>query len=727
MKFLQILVFYENYLSDFYQKNRNLSEAPFKKQIEALVRDGFGAGHIFAPYISDYGYKSELIIANCRQAQMQWVMENGTKIDNAKEWFFEIVKKQVETFKPDILYLSDPINFDSSFVRTLSWKPALILGWRAAPISERTNWTEFDVIVSNFPVCRKKAIELGAKSTEYFAPGFPEFISDILREQTEEWDVVFSGSWMSLHGKRNSCLMEVAKAPLGTRGEFSIGYFIQASQPASLPAGVAMHNHGSRWGIKMFRALKSGRIVLNAHLDMAQSYGANMRMFETTGTGSFLLTDFYENTGNYFKPGVEIETFQNNSELIEKIYYYLEHPDEREAIARRGQERCLRDYSIKVRTQELDNIIRKHLSSKSKYQKMSNGEILIIKAVNLLNAQNNIDALNILEKVIRISPDMHVLNYGKAVALARLGKTATAVKTLSHLLDYIPDHQKAKNLLEGINSQTRSLNEVSDASPYSNTMNIHESRSNAEAINRNSDNTEHQKEEIMLQTSKESQKMDSYLENKFGGVTFGNNVQIIGIKNLRVGAGTCIGDDSWLNVCIRDEKTRMRIGKCVLIGRRGTISTAGYLEIGDYTTLAPNVFVSDADHEYKDIMLPVLSKGITANRSVCIEENCWFAINSVVTGNLTIGRGSVIGANAVVLKDVPPFSVVVGNPSRIVKMYDPLVQKWIPVRTADDCDQIMQNREKAGIPSREQYRMILSKSGMKNVSPIVAGRGEHLF
>jgi hypothetical protein len=183
----------------------------------------------------------------------------------------------------------------------------------------------------------------------------------------------------------------------------------------------------------MYRALKSGRISLNIHIDVAKGEIGNMRMFEATGIGSFLLTDDGEHLRKYFEPGVEIETFRDSQELIEKIYYYLEHPEEREAIARRGQERCLRDYSMSKRAAEFDQIIKKYLSQASGNRKVarnSAAESIIEQALVQLNAYKNAEALSSLEKAITAHPELPALNYGKALALARVGRTNEAVNSL---------------------------------------------------------------------------------------------------------------------------------------------------------------------------------------------------------------------------------------------------------------------------------------------------------
>jgi len=214
------------------------------------------------------------------------------------------------------------------------------------------------------------------------------------------------------------------------------------------------------------------------------------------------------------------------------------------------------------------------------------------------------------------------------------------------------------------------------------------------------------------------------LRKHFPNVSFGTMVQVIGLKNVRIAPGSCIGDNVWLNVCIRDDKIRMRIGKCVLVGRQSMISTGGFLEIGDHCVLAPRVYISDADHVFADIYKPILQQGATIGRSVIIEENCWIGINVVVTGNLTVGRCSVIAANAVVTKDIPPFSIMAGIPAKIIKMYNPQTKKWEETKGEADTDQILKIRKTIGLPNREEYKQILEKNArFSHIDPIVAGGG----
>jgi len=211
---------------------------------------------------------------------------------------------------------------------------------------------------------------------------------------------------------------------------------------------------------------------------------------------------------------------------------------------------------------------------------------------------------------------------------------------------------------------------------------------------------------------------------KAADVTIGKHVQITGrAKNLFIDSGTTIGDHVWLNVSFRDDmEICMKIGRCVLIGRQSMISTGGYLEIGDFCLFAPRVYVSDLDHIFSDPNQPILQQGATFGRSVIIEENCWLGINVVVTGNVTVGRGSVVAANSTVLKDVPPFSVVAGNPAKITKMYNAETKSWERIKNDEDIRRVLHTNNQIGLPSREEYRTILTKNAkISKIDPILAG------
>lgn len=112
----------------------------------------------------------------------------------------------------------------------------------------------------------------------------------------------------------------------------------------------------------------------------------------------------------------------------------------------------------------------------------------------------------------------------------------------------------------------------------------------------------------------------------------------------------------------------VRIGEGSEVGERCRISIANSLKIGKKVLLSPNVYITDCDHEYRNVVVPVIDQGIVQKgQKVSIGDGSYIGINAVIVGNVEIGKHCVIGANSVVTKDVPDYSVAVGSPAKVIK------------------------------------------------------------
>lgn len=112
----------------------------------------------------------------------------------------------------------------------------------------------------------------------------------------------------------------------------------------------------------------------------------------------------------------------------------------------------------------------------------------------------------------------------------------------------------------------------------------------------------------------------------------------------------------------------VRIGRGSEIGERCRISIANSLNMGEKVLLSPNVYITDCDHEYCNLEVPVIDQGVVQRgQTVSIGDGSYIGINAVIVGNGKIGKHCVIGANSVVTKDVPDYCVAVGSPSRVIK------------------------------------------------------------
>ena len=114
----------------------------------------------------------------------------------------------------------------------------------------------------------------------------------------------------------------------------------------------------------------------------------------------------------------------------------------------------------------------------------------------------------------------------------------------------------------------------------------------------------------------------------------------------------------------------LKMGNNSSIGPYSYIGCSGYIEIGDNVMISPRVSIYSENHNFDDIHLPMIEQGVTRS-FVKIEDDCWIAANSIILAGVTVGKGAVVAAGSVVTKDVPPFSVVAGNPAKVVKARKP--------------------------------------------------------
>jgi hypothetical protein len=118
---------------------------------------------------------------------------------------------------------------------------------------------------------------------------------------------------------------------------------------------------GQAWGYDMYRILQRSKITLNHHGRWAGPYANNCRLYEATGVGTLLITDWKVNLPNLFEPGKEVVVYRTTEECAELVKYYLEHEKERESITQAGQQRTLNEYTYYQRMQELTHIVQKYL------------------------------------------------------------------------------------------------------------------------------------------------------------------------------------------------------------------------------------------------------------------------------------------------------------------------------------------------------------------------------
>lgn len=121
-----------------------------------------------------------------------------------------------------------------------------------------------------------------------------------------------------------------------------------------------------------------------------------------------------------------------------------------------------------------------------------------------------------------------------------------------------------------------------------------------------------------------------------------------------------------VDTALRCHEGTLSLGDKSVLARDVSINCYLDVEIGDCALIADNVYISDFDHKFADLDVPIKDQGIAKSR-VRIERDVWLGTKVTVSRGVQIGEGTVIGANAVVTRDLPAHSVAVGVPARVIK------------------------------------------------------------
>jgi acetyltransferase-like isoleucine patch superfamily enzyme len=148
---------------------------------------------------------------------------------------------------------------------------------------------------------------------------------------------------------------------------------------------------------------------------------------------------------------------------------------------------------------------------------------------------------------------------------------------------------------------------------------------------------------------------------------------LFGERYIHIGVGSVIGPYSSLSAGVGPGDVpqgdpAVVIGDHTVIGKGSDIVGQMSVEIGNDVWTGPYVYITDSNHGYEDVTVPP-GKQFAAREPVRIGDGAWLGTGVVVLPGASVGRHAVIGARAVVIGDIPDFSVAVGNPARVVRRY----------------------------------------------------------
>jgi acetyltransferase-like isoleucine patch superfamily enzyme len=147
----------------------------------------------------------------------------------------------------------------------------------------------------------------------------------------------------------------------------------------------------------------------------------------------------------------------------------------------------------------------------------------------------------------------------------------------------------------------------------------------------------------------------------------GNVLEAMREGRLEVGTGTLLEPGVWITA---PGSARIRIGEGSFLNLGVMVAAAELVEIGDHCMFANGCFITDASHRFDDPDKPVPWQGFTSKGPTRVGDNVWCGAHVVITSGVTIGERCVIGANSVVITDIPPFSIAAGAPAKVIREID---------------------------------------------------------
>lgn len=375
MKILIINTDYNNFLVWLYSQYPGLERETYKTQMNAFNESLFGVSNFYSKNLSQYGHDAIDIHFNNLNLQEAWLKEKGLVIPNSPEWQFrlhhgiipwfsrsnrkqlyDILERQIEYYQPDIVLNQAMDGINSSFLRKNKPNIGLLVGQHASPLNKYFDGdlSAYDLVISSLPNCINFFKKKGIPSELHKLAFDPYVLQRIDTNNQPNYPVSFVGGLSMSHSKRIHLLEYLCKYR-------DIKIWGQGIESVSDDSLIKSKYVGQSWGVGMYNILSHSKITLNCHINMAENYANNLRLYEATGVGTLLLTDWKENICDIFEVGKEIVTYRTPEECNELIGYFLENEDERQKIAVAGQKRTLNDHNYSKRMQEFLDIISKYI------------------------------------------------------------------------------------------------------------------------------------------------------------------------------------------------------------------------------------------------------------------------------------------------------------------------------------------------------------------------------
>jgi spore maturation protein CgeB len=386
MRILVLNADYPRFLAWLYRGRPGLENASYATQMTARNASLFGVADFYSRNFAAAGHSAAEIHVNNPWLQSAWARQHGIAIKIAEPpgaaapralpaWLQravtpfkpllrplarkiglsptldaqaqDILLAQIEEFRPDLIINQDTFHVNTGLMRRIkSIGQPIVIGMVGIEPSRGEDWLVYDLMMSQLSTTVSFFRNLGVRAEVNHLAFEPAILDALPAAPAAEFDVSFVGTVSADHRQRIELLEAVAR-------RYDLKLF--GSRPQAIPATSPLYRcfQGEVWGAEMYQVLRRSRVTLNSHIDLAGREAGNMRLFEATGVGAFLLTDFKENLHTLFEPDREVAVWRSVDDCLAGIDRALGDGRRRAEIARAGQARTMAQHTYRHRTGEI--------------------------------------------------------------------------------------------------------------------------------------------------------------------------------------------------------------------------------------------------------------------------------------------------------------------------------------------------------------------------------------
>ncbi len=383
MRIAIITTSYPAFLRELYLNAPGLERKSYSEQLAARNSSLFGFADFYSRGFKAHGHEAVEFHLNNTHLQAAWAREHGFTVQlpegdphagqrlgalpkrllaplkpmmrpiirrlwplNPPAWQLEILRAQIDAFKPDILYNQEPAVMRSPLLRTFRAPGRWIAGQVASALPAGEDFSAYDLMVSSLPnfVAQFRARNVPAICNRLAFD--PAVLGQVHQPKERDIPISFVGNLSLDHPGRLALLEKIAeRLPLQMWGSG-----IDQLSPSS---PLRKCHHGEAWGRAMYEIMGRSKLTLNFHASFSGHHANNLRLYESTGMGALLLNDRKRDLPEMFAPGDEVVAYDSPEDCAAKAESLLSNDGERAMIANAGQQRTLCAHNYVVRTGEL--------------------------------------------------------------------------------------------------------------------------------------------------------------------------------------------------------------------------------------------------------------------------------------------------------------------------------------------------------------------------------------